>query len=48
MIGHHQGAIQMAQQVIDAGDNAVVISLAQKIIAAQTAEIAQMQSMLNS
>ena len=48
MIGHHQGAIQMAQQVIDAGDNAVVISLAQKIIAAQTAEITQMQSMLNS
>lgn len=48
MIGHHQGAIQMAQQVIDAGGSTVVISLAKKIVAAQTAEITRMQSMLKS
>jgi uncharacterized protein (DUF305 family) len=47
MIGHHQGAIQMAQDVIDAGDNSMVNALAKKFIAAQTAEITQMQSMRN-
>lgn len=48
MIGHHQGAVQMAQDEIDSGDNPVVIALANKIIAAQTAEIAQMRSLLAS
>jgi uncharacterized protein (DUF305 family) len=46
MIGHHEGAITMAQDVIDNGENPTVIALAQKIIDAQTAEIAQMKRML--
>jgi uncharacterized protein (DUF305 family) len=36
----------MAQDVIDYGKNPTVIALAQKIIDAQTAEIAQMNQML--
>jgi len=46
MIGHHEGAIVMAQDVIDSGENPTVIALAKRIIAAQTAEIAQMKQML--
>jgi len=46
MIGHHEGAITMAQDVIDSGENPTVIALAKKIIAAQTAENAQMKKML--
>ncbi len=46
MIGHHEGAVAMAQDVIDSGENPTVIALAKKIIEAQTAEIAQMKRML--
>jgi uncharacterized protein (DUF305 family) len=46
MIGHHEGAITMAQDAIDNGENPSVIALAQKIIDAQTSEIAQMKQML--
>lgn len=46
MIGHHEGAVAMAQDVIDNGENPTVIALAKKIIDAQTAEIAQMKQML--
>jgi uncharacterized protein (DUF305 family) len=46
MIAHHEGAITMAQNVIDSGGNAAVLTLAQTIIDAQTAEIAQMKQML--
>ena len=46
MMAHHAGAIAMAQDVIDNGENPTVIALAKKIIAAQTAEIAQMKQML--
>lgn len=45
-IGHHEGAITMARDTIDNGENPTVIALAQKIIDAQTAEIAQMKQML--
>lgn len=43
MTAHHQGAIQQAQDVLGSGENAEVADLAQEIIAAQQAEIAQMQ-----
>jgi uncharacterized protein (DUF305 family) len=46
MIMHHEGAITMAQNVIDSGGNSAVIALAQTIIGAQTAEISQMKQML--
>ncbi len=45
MIAHHTGAIESAQQVLDAGDgNPEVAVLAEEIIAAQEAEIEQMES----
>ncbi|MFM8155747.1 MAG: DUF305 domain-containing protein [Actinomycetes bacterium] len=46
MIMHHEGAVTMAQNVIDSGGNATVVALAKQIIAAQTDEIAQMKQML--
>lgn len=48
MIGHHQGAVQMAQSAIDNGQNPDVASLAQQIIEGQTAEIATMQQILGT
>ncbi|GGI42466.1 DUF305 domain-containing protein [Cnuibacter physcomitrellae] len=48
MIQHHQGAIEMAQTEVDSGTNADAVALAQKIITDQTAEIAEMQSLLAS
>lgn len=46
MIEHHRGAIEMAQDQIDNGQNADAIALAEDIIAAQEAEIAEMEQML--
>ncbi|GAA1979587.1 DUF305 domain-containing protein [Microbacterium pumilum] len=46
MIEHHQGAIDMAQNEVDNGQNADVIALAQNIITSQTAEIATMEEIL--
>jgi len=46
MISHHQGAIAMAQGVLDGGKNPDVHTLANNIITSQTAGIAQMQEML--
>jgi uncharacterized protein (DUF305 family) len=46
MIQHHQGAIEMAKTELAQGSNADAKALAQKIIDAQTAEIAEMQAML--
>ena len=46
MIAHHEGAISMAQDVIDDGGSAAVVALAQKIIDAQTSEISQIKQML--
>ena len=42
MTAHHQGAIEAAEQVLDAGENPEVADLAEQIIEAQQAEIAQM------
>jgi uncharacterized protein (DUF305 family) len=46
MTVHHNGAIEMAQTELDAGENPDVLTLAQKIIDAQTSEIDTMQSLL--
>jgi uncharacterized protein (DUF305 family) len=43
MIPHHQGAIDMAKAELAHGDDPWARDLAQKIIAAQTAEIAAME-----
>jgi len=47
MIEHHEGAIEMSQQELDNGQNADALDLAQQIIDAQTAEIAEMQELLS-
>jgi len=46
MIRHHEGAIAMAQTVLDSGTNPDVQLLADQIISAQQAEIDQMRAML--
>lgn len=46
MTQHHEGAIDMAQQELDNGENPDALELAQTIIDAQTAEIATMQDIL--
>lgn len=46
MIRHHEGAIIMAEHVKAEGDDPRVAALADEIIVAQKAEIAQMQQML--
>lgn len=48
MIEHHQGAIEMAQDEIDDGSDPDVVALARAILTAQTAEIAEMTTMLES
>jgi uncharacterized protein (DUF305 family) len=46
MISHHQGAVEMAKAEIANGDNSDAKALAEEIIKAQEAEIAQMKQML--
>jgi uncharacterized protein (DUF305 family) len=46
MIAHHTGAVQMAQTELAQGTNPQARQLAQAIIAAQQAEIAEMQGLL--
>lgn len=48
MIRHHEGAIAMAQEVKANGSNPDVLALADQVIAAQQAEIAEMQALLVS
>jgi uncharacterized protein (DUF305 family) len=43
MITHHEGAIDMAEEVLADGEDAEVAALAEDVIAAQQAEIEQMQ-----
>lgn len=46
MTVHHEGAIEMAQSELDAGEDPDALALAQKIIDAQTTEIGTMKSLL--
>jgi len=46
MIAHHEGAISQSQTVKAKGSNAEVMTLADQIIAAQQAEITEMQALL--
>ena len=46
MILHHEGALAMAEDVKASGQNADVVLLADEIIAAQQAEIAEMRALL--
>ena len=47
MIPHHQSAIDMARVELAEGDDEATRAMAQKVIDAQEAEIAQMQEMLD-
>ena len=46
MIRHHEGAVQMAEQVVPDGEDPRVSELAQTITSAQTDEIERMRSVL--
>jgi len=46
MIAHHQGAIDMAEVLLENGEDAEMRALAETIIAAQQAEIAEMTGWL--
>lgn len=46
MIEHHQGAVDMANNVLQAGQNPDVRKLAQEIVTSQQAEITEMNTML--
>jgi uncharacterized protein (DUF305 family) len=48
MIGHHQGAVEMANTELAKGANDDAKTLAQHIVTAQEAEITQMQQMLGT
>ncbi|MDX2377711.1 DUF305 domain-containing protein [Microbacterium sp. LRZ72] len=47
MIVHHEGAVEMAESELTDGQHPLAIELAQKIIDDQTAEIAEMEELLN-
>jgi uncharacterized protein (DUF305 family) len=47
MIEHHRGAIEMARYVIDNGEYPPLRDLAEAVISAQEAEIAEMEGMLD-
>lgn len=47
MIEHHQGAVSMAEAEIENGQDAEAIALAEDIVAAQQAEIAELQAFLD-
>jgi uncharacterized protein (DUF305 family) len=48
MIGHHQGAIEMAKAELAKGENVDAKQLAQNIVSGQQAEIDQMKQMLGT
>lgn len=48
MIEHHEGAVEMSETQLDEGLFPDALALAESIIESQTAEIAEMQAMLDS
>jgi uncharacterized protein (DUF305 family) len=48
MIHHHEGAVEMAREQVETGQNPQAQALAQEVIDAQQAEIAQMRTMLDA
>ena len=46
MIAHHEGAITMAQHVLDTTNNVEVTSVANDVVQAQQVEIESMQELL--
>lgn len=48
MIRHHEGAVEMATDQLKDGKNAEALALAEEIIAAQEAEIQEMQALLDA
>ena len=47
MIAHHQGGIHMAEYVIENGANPDVRSMAQSMVKGQTAEVAELQAIID-
>lgn len=48
MTAHHEGAVEMAQDQVDNGQNPQAVALAEQVIDAQEAEIAEMEQMLGN
>jgi uncharacterized protein (DUF305 family) len=48
MIEHHEGAVTMAEEQVSAGEDPDAVALAEQIVAAQRAEIKEMQALLDS
>ena len=48
MIAHHQGAVEMAEEELESGQDPAVIEMAQTIVDTQTAEIEMMEDLLTS
>lgn len=46
MIAHHQAAVDMSGQLLEIGEHSELVSFAEAVITAQTAEIKQMQAWL--
>ena len=48
MTEHHKGAVGMAQQEVDGGENPDAVEMAKNIVESQTAQIDQMDALLSS
>jgi len=48
MTEHHKGAVGMAQQEVDGGENPDAVEMAKNIVESQTAQIDQMNALLSS
>jgi uncharacterized protein (DUF305 family) len=48
MTEHHKGAVDMAQQEVDGGENPDAVEMAKNIVESQTAQIDQMEALLSS
>jgi uncharacterized protein (DUF305 family) len=48
MTEHHKGAVDMAQQEVDGGENPDAVEMAKNIVETQTAQIDQMDALLSS